>query len=88
MVGLFSVLEALLDLPMAEILDSVPLSHEVRLALLDHTGELGRILQMVLRYEQLQWDALQTLEPPEGLNRLYLYAVQWAEKHQALLARP
>ena len=55
-VGLFSVLDALLDCPMQEVLGSLPLSEEVNAALLDYQGLLGRALSTVLAYERAEWD--------------------------------
>ena len=55
-VGLFSSLDAMLDQPMAEIVASVPLSDDVRAALIDGTGPMGLLLQDVLHYERCDWD--------------------------------
>ncbi|MEM0927198.1 MAG: HDOD domain-containing protein, partial [Planctomycetota bacterium] len=50
--GLFSVLDALLDLPMRDVVDSLPLSSEINEALTDGCGELGETLQHVICHEQ------------------------------------
>ena len=44
--------DALLDAPMEEVLESLPLSEEIKGALLRHEGRRGRVLSTVLRYEQ------------------------------------
>ena len=42
--GLLSVADALLDAPMEEVLESLPLSEEITGALLRHEGRRGRVL--------------------------------------------
>ena len=44
-VGLFSVLDAVLDRPMAQALDLLPLSDEICDALIDYRGPLGAVLK-------------------------------------------
>lgn len=44
MVGTFSLLDALLNLPMPEIIEQLPLPEQVRLALVEHEGPLGKLL--------------------------------------------
>ncbi len=50
-VGLFSVLDVLAGRPMEEILAELPLSEDVKAALLNREGSLGTTLQTVLDYE-------------------------------------
>lgn len=85
-IGLFSVLDALLDTPMADLLDSVTLSTPIKLALLDRSGDHGRIYQMVLDYERGQWMALLDNDiSPEQLLQCYLESVTWADNSIAAL---
>ncbi|MCK7580263.1 MAG: hypothetical protein MZV65_34560 [Chromatiales bacterium] len=53
--GLFSVLDALMDVPMAVLLDNLALRAPIRFALLAREGELGALLQQVLWYERGEW---------------------------------
>ncbi|OUS05203.1 hypothetical protein A9Q90_06865 [Gammaproteobacteria bacterium 54_18_T64] len=50
MVGLFSRLDALLGIPLADALKELPLGDTVKLALLDGSGELGEVLTTVVDY--------------------------------------
>ena len=59
-VGLFSVLDALLDKPMEEILTSVELSSSLQSALIERSGRLGPVLDLVLAYERGDWEAIQS----------------------------
>lgn len=57
-VGLLSVLDAWLDRPMNVIVEQLPLSDEVCLALSGREGALGAILGVVVDYSHSHWDAL------------------------------
>lgn len=86
-VGLFSVLDAMMDCPMGELLEAMPLTDEIKAAVLDHGGELGTILQQVVDYEQADWDRLEdgTMDA-DTLRNAYLEAIQWAsESYQTIL---
>jgi EAL and modified HD-GYP domain-containing signal transduction protein len=48
MVGIFSLLDTLLHMPMPEILSALPLSPTITAALLDHSGFLGELLAAVI----------------------------------------
>lgn len=50
-VGLVSGLDVLLDQPMTEVLQTLPLAQPAREALLEGTGPLGEVLTCVLAYE-------------------------------------
>ncbi len=85
-VGLFSVLDALLDMPLKEILSSLPLTDDVSSALLQHKGQLGEILHTVIAYERGNWeDALSLNLDPEVLKDAYLKAIAWAAEIEKLL---
>lgn len=79
--GLFSTLDALLDKPLANLLDNLPLSDELRSALLDKQGAAGQALEDVLRYERGDWQAIDNSPlPVEVLVRAYLDAIYWAKE--------
>ena len=58
MAGLLSLLDALLDQPLTEILPLLPLAREIGEALLGSTGRIGEILGCVIAYERADWDAV------------------------------
>jgi EAL and modified HD-GYP domain-containing signal transduction protein len=77
--GLFSVVDALTDRSMVELLHSLPLSTEIAQALLNLEGPKGRILRAVLAYEGGNFGELGDLPPlPSPLSHLYAQAVEWA----------
>lgn len=80
-IGLFSVLDALMDQPMIELLDTVILSSEIKLALLDKTGLQGEIYERVLQYEKSNWDQLDSSDiNADAFIESYLSAVHWTDE--------
>ncbi len=79
MAGLFSKLDVLLEMPMADILASLNLADDVRAALMDRTGMLGTLLRLCEALELGDFDAVSGLlaELP-GLTRADLTEAQMA----------
>ncbi len=85
-VGLFSVLDALLDTPMDELLRQLPLAEDLKQALLHHQGMAGRALSCAKAFERGEWeDAHYPSFTPDHLTEAYLNAVMWADELQASL---
>ena len=55
-VGLFSLIDALVDRPMEEALEPLPLVDEVKDALLLRKGSMARALECVEAYERCDWE--------------------------------
>jgi len=80
-IGLFSVLDALLDATMETALESLPLSDEVKAALLTRTGSAGQVLAAVIDYqEHTRIGRLPAGITPENVADAYVGAVEWAEE--------
>lgn len=82
-VGLLSLLDVLLEVPMDRVLTRLELSDDVRGALLERGGPLAGPLQLVEAYEKANWDAAQSFAlegklPAETLPELYKNALKWA----------
>lgn len=76
--GLFSLLDAIMDLPREEILRCLNLAEPISQALLDGQGPVGEVLCAALAFEQAQASAL-CGELGEGVPAsLYLEAIRWA----------
>ena len=77
--GLFSVVDALTDRSMVELLSTLPLSREIIAALLNYEGTKGRILRAAIAYERGNFAELGDLPPSRlPLADLYAQAVEWA----------
>ena len=80
--GLFSVLDAMLDSKMENVLERLPLSEEFVQALLTREEVLGRMLDFTIAYEQGDWQRLAEIggalkvDPP-SIRQAYMGAVKW-----------
>jgi len=78
-VGMFSALDLLLQRPLEQLLEPLPLSDDITSALLAHEGQLGNVLTSVMAYEVSDWENanLDGLEANEILVA-NIEAVTWA----------
>jgi EAL and modified HD-GYP domain-containing signal transduction protein len=76
--GLLSTLPDVLGEPIEAVLDGLTLSADLRAALIDQQGRLGRLLAWVLAYEDRDQTRLVALAAPSNLINAYVAAVQWA----------
>lgn len=82
-VGLFSLLDALMESPMPEILSWLPLPDEVEGALLEGKGPYGELLRLVKAYESGNWPELDGCGiGPEVLTEAYLEALEWVQSQE------
>jgi len=84
MVGMLSLLDALLGEPLPEILARMSLQEEVEVALLKHEGSLGELLTLCEQVETGDIAAIQEKLPArpgltvEAINKAQLEALGWA----------
>jgi EAL and modified HD-GYP domain-containing signal transduction protein len=74
--GLFSLIDALFDTPMVELLDMLPLAPDVCDALVQHKGPKGRLLECLDALETGDLDKAEAILPAAG--QLYISALAWA----------
>lgn len=55
LMGLFSVLDVILESPMAEALEMMKVDGDIKKALVERTGPLAPILDFVMQYEDANW---------------------------------
>ncbi len=83
LLGLFSLLDALLDMPMADVLDNVPLETEIKNALCGHESRYAPWLDLARCFENGNWEKLdadmQELRlDPLVVARCYYDSLLWA----------
>lgn len=82
LMGLFSVLDVILEKPMADALEIVKVSKDIKDALIHGTGKFAAIREFSSQYEDGNWQEvsrlmiLQNIEM-EVVNNAYVEAVQW-----------
>ena len=79
-IGLFSILDALLDMPLEEVLETLPLTEEMSMALTSNTGKMGEVLRNIKYYEQGDWDRLMSIIDHAAYQKAYLQAIKWASE--------
>jgi EAL and modified HD-GYP domain-containing signal transduction protein len=73
------VLDAYFDCEMTQLLENLPLSSEIRLALIEKQGPLGEILTNVMAYERGEWNKLEkSCFESQVLRDGYFQSAQWA----------
>lgn len=86
-VGLFSALDAMMDVPLEQVVENLPLSPLVVAALLKHEGQAGGALHCTLAYEKNEWDQIDCRQMEKGvIVQSYLDAVAWADQVMKELA--
>ncbi|MFK7831395.1 MAG: EAL and HDOD domain-containing protein [Congregibacter sp.] len=80
-VGLFSMLDAMMDRPMAEVLDTLSLEGELRAALEQHEGNKGIALLLATHIEQGAFNEDDSFDlSPHEVSTLYTQARIWADE--------
>ena len=85
LMGMFSVIDALMDQPMERMLAEVPLSANIKNALLSGGGPYGPLYRAMLAYEQADWPLLSELAaamriPETPLAPAFRRSIAWAGK--------
>jgi c-di-GMP-related signal transduction protein len=82
--GMFSLIDAVIDQPMDKILKELPLSDQIKRALVETRGHLAAYLELVRCYETGRWNHVTRLAHALKLDSrhlpdLYLQACQWSD---------
>lgn len=90
--GLFSLLDSLLDQPLEELIELLPLSEQVKLALTKRAGPLGAILNLTDAYDQANWPLVRKYSTALKINEssiadYYLESVKWSTEYEKTSAK-
>jgi len=82
--GMFSLIDAVIDQPMEKILAELPLSGKIKAALISAKGWLAGYIELVRSYESGRWDRVARLADALALDSthipgLYLDACKWSD---------
>ena len=85
--GLFSLLDAILDRPMEQLLTRLPFPDSIKAALMQEKNTLHYILETVKAYESGSWWAMEQAVvfiniKSDLLPKLYRDALDWSNTHQ------
>lgn len=67
LLGMFSTLGKLMQVPLEEALDQLPISDEIKLALLNMEGRTGLLYQLILSYEKADWKTMSSCAAKLGI---------------------
>lgn len=81
MMGMFSTLEFMVNSPMDEVLNEIPIRDEIKDALLKQEGPCGQLYELVLSYEKANWAKInefaRELEiPANAIAQVYIDCVE------------
>jgi EAL and modified HD-GYP domain-containing signal transduction protein len=82
-VGMFSLIDAMLDVSLEEVTEELPFPNEMRVALLRHAGPMGRILDAAISLESGYFGDAKLLVPNAG--ELYVQSLLWAQEASGAL---
>ena len=93
LMGMFSTLNYLIDAPLEEILEQIPLCAEAKEGLLHHTGRCGMLYDLALSYERANWARIDELAeglgiPTNLLTSLYFSCMEEVNRVWNEITRP
>lgn len=85
LLGLLSLIDAILGMPMQKILEGLPLDREIKAALLGMPGKLKPLYDLMVAQENADWAKCGELArrlriPEEDIAKAYLESVHWARE--------
>ena len=85
LLGLFSLIDAMLDKPMQELLKQIPLSQEIKTALVSRTGPYAAVMEAVECYERGEMRGCHCALQEAGISKdelgaLYLNALEYGDQ--------
>lgn len=88
LLGLLSLIDAMLEMPIADVLERVPVDRETKAVLLGQASVLRPVYQLMLAHDSGEWDAAASLSAtlhldPEEIAGLYWQAQKWAREVSA-----
>jgi EAL and modified HD-GYP domain-containing signal transduction protein len=79
LIGLLSIVDALMDLPMEEVIDKLSLSNELVDGLLHQKGLLGEVLKTIQLYEIGEWENMNRFGiDPDTICESYIESIRWS----------
>ena len=82
LMGLFSVLDIILDKPMDEALEMIQVSKDIKSALIRKEGKLAPVLEYILAYETADWSEVSRVMVLRNIDtdkvyQAYLDTLSW-----------
>ncbi|MBI9049908.1 MAG: HDOD domain-containing protein [Anaerolineaceae bacterium] len=79
--GMLTVLDALMDMPMSEIIEKLPLSQEIVDGLLYREGRIGKVLDAIMSYERGEMGAIFATDINTAIiKNIFLDSIKWVNE--------
>jgi EAL and modified HD-GYP domain-containing signal transduction protein len=93
LIGLFSVLDAILDRKMNNIMEELPLEEDIKNALVNKIGVYSCFIKIAESYDRADWDVVNLVIQQMGLSeektsQLYIEATAWSDNESIVLNQP
>lgn len=91
LVGMFSLLDAMLDAKLSDVLNNLPLGQDIKKALTEHEGWLYHAIEVCFEFERGDWDSMQEICKRHDLDfndmlQAYSDAIMWSEQRLKFIA--
>jgi len=85
LLGLLSAIDAILDMPMTDVLKEIAIDVDIRAALLGEMNRYRKILDLVVMYETGAWEGLSERAAQIGIGEdavpeMFFQSLEWAKK--------
>ena len=82
---MISLIDALVGRPLAELVDEMALSADIRAGVLERDSRLGRVRSLVIAHERGDWEQVSSLArslrlSEDSIPELYKSAVEWQQQ--------
>ena len=89
LIGLFSLIDAILEYPLPEILEEIPIAADAKAALLGEPGPMHDVLELVIAYTVGNWPIVGACTNRLGISEdilpdLYESAIRWSDEGSGL----
>ena len=76
-IGMLSMMDAILEIPMREVLEGLPLESEARTVLMENKGPLSLIYHLILAVEGGMWQSVAELSADLNIQQDFVAQAQW-----------
>ena len=76
-VGLLSLMDAILEIPMREVLEGIPIDDDAKIVLLEDRGPLSPVYELMLAVEAGAWPRIVALSSELGIDQDFIAQSQW-----------
>jgi EAL and modified HD-GYP domain-containing signal transduction protein len=82
LLGMLSLVDIILQIPMAQVMETLPLENDMKAALRGEQSSIGMVLELVRAYQAANWEKCELLQDKLGISEresagTYMESVHW-----------